>query len=262
MIQRGFRGLLFCILLFSAVLPAFAHESTYTLCYEDQPVPPFIVPFNGSIHELGNGIVMDYINLAANAVDMTVEYQSYPWKRCQLSLKNGSVDGAFVFVHDADRDNWAVFPKTDGKPDDRFVYLSQYVFFVGKETTLTWDGTALTPADALVQSVPGYVAESRLITMGFNPVVSLQPKEALPLVANGRLDGFVMDSVVGQTLVDQLGLTSKITTLPLPFMVQPWYVVFSKQHYREEAETIEAFWTALKLIREQQGEAITAQYMR
>lgn len=240
---------------------AVANEQAYTLCYEDQNFPPFLLGTEPVNADQPGGIVVDYVRLAAHNQGMEVQFVRLPWKRCQQAVRSGEVDGLFVFIYSEERDLWAQFPKTNGKPDDRYTHLSTYRIFVRNDSDLTWNGETFSPTNATVQSVPGYVADKKLQNMGYSPVTSLQPIEGLPLIESNRLDGYVIDDLIGRSLLLSLGLSSSITALDVPFMTDPWYVVFSKQRYAKNAQEIEMFWNSLRTIRLEEGERIISEYL-
>ncbi len=250
-----------CMILIKAFGADIYQPQSYMLCYEDQHFPPFVMGTSPAKANEPGGILVEYVQRSAAQLGDNIVLVRYPWLRCQQAVKSGQVDGLFAFIYSDERDQWAAFPKTNGRPDDRYSHLGRYVIFTAIDSSLTWDGTTLLPTSAVVQSIPGYIADKKLQDMGFKPVMNLQPKDALPLLANGRIDGFVMDELIGLTLIKQLGLEDKITQLPVSFLDQPWYVAFSKQRYEQDAQSIEAFWSAIAAIREQNGADIIKSYL-
>ena len=240
---------------------ATADEPAFTLCFEDQHYPPFILGTDVVQPNLLGGILVDYVRLAAQKQGLELSFVRLPWKRCQQALRNGEVDGLFAFIYSDERDTWAQFPKTNGQPDDRYTHLSTYKVFVRSDSNLTWNGETFSPSDVTVQSVPGYMADKKLQNMGYLPVASLQPKEALPLVESNRLDGYILDELIGTSLMMNLDLSESLSTLNPSFMADPWYVVFSKQRYAKSAAKIEEFWDTLRVIRVEEGERIISRYL-
>jgi polar amino acid transport system substrate-binding protein len=253
--------LISCLLSFSSLAADLSKTDEFTLCYEDQHLPPFMLGTEPAISGEPGGILVEYIQRAADVLDYNLTFVRYPWLRCQQAVKTGQIDGLFAFIYSEERNNWAAFPKTDGEPDQRYSHLSRYPIFVAKGSSLNWDGEVLLPTSAIVQSIPGYIADKELQAMGFKPIVGLQPKEALALLTTGRLDGYVMDELIGKALIKQLGLTDEITQLAQPFLQQPWYVAFSRSSYQHKADSIEAFWSAMQLVREQHGGTIIKSYL-
>ena len=232
----------------------------FQFCLENQQVPPFLLG-TADIVEGKNGIVGDLLFISSQTSNLPIKFNRRPWKRCIEELKHGKVDAVAAFVFSEDRDNWSAFPKTNGELDDRFFYQSNYMVFTYPGSQISWDGESMLPKTAKVQSIPGYVADQMLQDMGFIPSAPLQPKKALELVSRGLLDGFVMEALIGQTILNDLGLADKVIALETPFSSQYWYAAFSKQAYEERPEDIEAFWTALKAARIEHSKALFDLYL-
>lgn len=232
------------------------------ICYEDENFPPFLLGTTADQETQGAGMLPDLINLSARTLGVEIEYQRLPWKRCLNAVERGDVDALFAIIYTDARDTWAAYPKTDGEPDGRYLYLSEYPVFVPNNSALQWDGSEFTPFKPSVQSVPGYVAEQMLFEMGIKPLLPLQPRDAMPVVAAGRIDGYVVDRLIGQQILLELGLADQVTTLPQVFLAQPWYLAFSKKRYGADSSLIEAFWDEVDRQRESQGEALQQKYLK
>lgn len=237
----------------------YAHAENFHFCLENQHVAPFLLG-TGALIEGQNGIVPDMLIRASKNLDNTITFERKPWKRCQAELAQGGIDAIAAFIFNEERDGWSAFPKTNGVLDDRFFYQSDYIIFTHPDSALSWDGNVLLPAGANVQSSPGYIADKKLQAMGFMPIAQLQARKALPLVASQVLDGFIIDAVIGRTLINELGLEGKVIPLEIPFMSQQWYAAFSKATYTQRPDQVEAFWTALKAVRIKDTEALFKHY--
>lgn len=249
--------------LITLLVGSFVHSSErapLTVCYEDQHTPPFWLGVDAPQRGEG-GILTEYLFLTAERLNQPLIFQRMPWKRCLSDLMHGKVDATFAMIYTDERDQWAAYPKSNGVPDNRYLYNASYPVFVSLQSELQWDGTAFTPENVIVQSVPGYVAERKLMDMGLSPVLDLQPKDALPLLVKNRLDGYIVESLIGQSLLKELGLNDQIIPLAATFLEQPWYLTFSKQRYAADPASVEEFWTVLNEIRQAEGAAITDMYL-
>ena len=228
-------------------------------CLEDQNFAPFVIGVD--VPEEGYwGIVPDLMMLTSIAIDRPIRFERKPWKRCQAEVKQGETDALAVFIYTEERAKWSVFPRTDSVLDDRYLYQSDYLIFTYPGSNITWDGKTLLPKSATIQSVPGYVSDQRVQAMGFKPMASLQATNALKLIARQQLDGYILDAVVGKTLLKELALEDSVETIELPFMSHYWYIAFSKQSYAARADDIEAFWTALRTVRITESQNIFKRY--
>jgi polar amino acid transport system substrate-binding protein len=251
------KQVLFYVLSVFGVQQAYADE--FLFCFENQHFAPFLMG-SGDLIQGQGGIVPDMMLLTSEVVGLPLNFERRPWKRCQAELAQGEIDALAAFLFSEARDQWAAFPKTNGILDDRYFYQSDYMIFTYPGSGLSWDGSLLLPANAKVQSSPGYLAEQKLKAMGFEPIAQLQANKAIPLVSRRLLDGFVMDALVGKTLIKELGLEGQVVPLAVPFMNQHWYAVFSKQTYAQRSEEVEAFWTALRAVRIEQSDTLFKRY--
>jgi polar amino acid transport system substrate-binding protein len=250
----------FLVLIFVLILSKGFAAEPFVICYENENFPPFLL--GTTQHKtVDAGILPDLIDLSAAQLGVEIEYQRLPWKRCLNSVERGEADALFAVIFTEPRDAWAAYPKTNGEPDSRYLYLSEYPVFVESSSTLQWDGELFNPVKPMVQSVPGYVAEQRLVEMGISPMLPLQPQEAMPMVAAGRIDGYVVERLIGQQILADLELTERITTLPTAFLAQPWYLAFSKTRYAADGATIEALWNEIERQRQQVGESLQRRYL-
>lgn len=216
----------------------------YIFCLEDQANPPFIEARDQWVS--GNrGYLIDLADLAANESNITLSYINRPWKRCQNELKLGNVDGLLTFIYSPERDHWAEFPKTNGNVDHRYGYLAQYKVFTYTDSTLEWDGEKFNSDSAAVFSAPGYLAQRRLQDLGYIQTRNITPIDGLTLLGNERIDGYILENLVGHNIASNLKIDQKLKTLEPAFMEQALYVVFSKQRYAVDFQEIESFWRAL-----------------
>lgn len=243
-----------------ALLASLSFSADFTFCVEDQDNPPYQTgPEKWKSSD--QGLVVDLVNLAADYSDNNISYIHRPWKRCQQELKNGAIDGVIAFIFTEERDQWVVFPKTEGVPDDRYSFLGEYRVFVHKDNELDWNGESFSDPFASVQSIPGYVADQKLRTMRILPKVELQPAKGLEMVSRGRIDGYVIDRLIGWEIAKKQGIKDELRAIETPFMSQAWYVAFSRKAFSQSEEDIERFWTILATVRDQYGPLLEQKYL-
>ena len=105
-------------------ISALAEQAALRICYEAEDAPPFI----GDHQSATPGLLLELVKSAAQQLDLRLEFQRQPWKRCILQLQSGQSDGIFAAIWQADRDAWGQFPGRDaehGKPVNREYRLWQ-----------------------------------------------------------------------------------------------------------------------------------------
>jgi hypothetical protein len=126
-----------------------------------------------------------------------------------LQLQSGQSDGIFAAIWQADRDVWGQFPGRD--PDhqqavDRNYRLWQvdYPIITRIDSPLQWNGQQFSGLQSGLSAPLGYIASQRLQALGVHAKVNQNAEKALQLVALGRLDGYVIERQIGNTLIRKL----------------------------------------------------------
>ncbi len=259
----------FLCLLVSSVLglsPALADDaagpSEMRFCYENQNYLPFVRHSpDRDVSEGKNGVLPDLVIRATQQLGIRAVFVRKPWKRCIVLLETGQVDGIFAAIWQPGRDKWGVFPKVDGKPDIRYrIWQVDYRIYSYNGSSLTWDGQTFTGVLNGISAPLGYVAESRLRQLGVKSRSSYLPSEGLHLVAKQRLDAYVLESSVGDYLVNAEGLSSIVNVLPDPLFNADWYLPLSHQLVKRYPDISARFWQALADVRKTHGDTLKKQY--
>ncbi len=252
--------LAFCC--FSTAGFANASQTMMRFCYENQNYPPYLIEPENGVVSLGNsGVLTDLILHATKNVGIKAEFVHYPWKRCITLLETGQVDGIYAAIWLKKRDKWGVFPKQNGKPDSRFhLWQVKYNIYTLKDTELTWDGEQFTGVKTGLAAPLGYVAEEKLEQLKVKAAHTYLPKDGMRLVGMGRLDGYVVESAIGDHLQHSIPEARDVISLGEPFMLADWYVPLSHAWVKEYPELSEKFWQALADARDQYGPTLYQKY--
>lgn len=245
-------------------IPTYASEAIAQMrfCYEDQEYRPFLVASSDHQTLWGrNGALPDLVIETTRALNIQAEFVNFPWKRCIALLNAGEVDGIFAAIWQKAREAWGVFPKTGQQPDSRYsLWRVQYQVYTHKDSSLTWDGKSFSNIKTGIAAPLGYIAEQKLKQMGVLSRNSYTPNEGLRLVGLNRLDGFVVESNIGDHIVHDLNIQDEVMTLPTPFMTADWYLPLSHQWVSRQPELAQRFWQKLAEIREARADALKSQY--
>lgn len=255
-------SLLLTLLLTLLPACALAEHPRLRICYETEDAPPFI----GDHQSATPGLLLELVKSAAQQLDLPLEFQRQPWKRCILQLQSGQSDGIFAAIWQADRDAWGQFPGRDPQrelPVDRHYRLWQadYPIITRVGSPLQWDGQQFSGLQVGLSAPLGYIASQRLQALGVLKT-SQSAEKALKLVELGRLDGYVVERQIGTTHIRQLGLQSKLTMLPIPLFHADWYLPLSHQFTRQHPELAQRFWQALGEQRQRQEAELSQRYLQ
>lgn len=225
------------------------------LCHEIEDLPPYINTSAANQQLPQPGPIIELLELAARQAEVRLELQRRPWKRCIHQLEQGQSDGIFVAIWQPERDAWGRFPGRDpqqNSPVDPHYRLWRvdYPIIARKGSALRWDGTRFEGVSAGLSAPLGYVANQKLKQLGVLAGTPQTSEKALRLVASGRLDGFVLEHKIAQSLIERLGLADQLTLLPRPFLVDDWHLPLSHQLYQRQPLLTQRFWQAIAEQRE------------
>lgn len=259
-------SLLAFALFFTAVASADETDmpKEMTFCYENQDYLPFIRHVSGDLVSEGkNGVLPDLVLQATKKLGIKANFVSKPWKRCIVLLQAGEVDGIFAAIWQPERDKWGVFPKIKKQLNDRYkIWQVNYQVYSRKDSALEWDGQVFTGVVTGISAPLGYVAESKLHQQGVKSRTSYLPADGLHLVAKHRLDGYVLESSIGDYLIRSEGLDTDVQPLPIPFFSADWYLPLSHRIAKKYPQAPERFWRALAEVREANGETLKTLYQQ
>ncbi|WP_042145110.1 MULTISPECIES: hypothetical protein [unclassified Pseudoalteromonas] len=76
--------------------------------------------------------------------------------------------------------------------------------------------------------------------------LNLTPIQGLKFVANGKLDGFVIDRQIGTYLSKELNLEHKLTATKYSLLQTKWHAAFNKEFYQTNQKKIDELWNAFE----------------
>ncbi|MDF2178362.1 transporter substrate-binding domain-containing protein [Aliiglaciecola sp. CAU 1673] len=235
-------GLLF---LLPFAPPVQADDLVFRVCYESDANPPYMLG-NFEVPAENTGILPQKIKRAAEAVGLKVQFYRSAWKRCIRDLQNNETDATFSMIWTPERDDWAVFPKTADGQVDHNLALEKVNYPVFQRASHTvWNGAAFSNVKMGIGAPIGYVAEAKLSQSGILSRMKYTPQEGLRQLAQGRLDGYVVEEKIGKYIVANIGETHRIKASSRPFMVAYWHIPFSKGFYQQYSDNAKAFWQSL-----------------
>jgi len=231
------------------------YANTVTFCFEDRNFPPFI--FTSANNQQPKGLLLDLILLSAKDAGITVNLTSKPWLRCQKLVKQNHANALFAMIQTDERSQVFAFPKSLNSKQ-AYLFKGQYAIFVQKNGPFDLDHTnnklimegrlnlaVYHPLAKYGLFAPlGYVVRKILEEKRVLTSLNLTPTQALKFVANGKLDGFVIDRHIGNYLTKELRLTDKLIPTKDHLLETHWHVAFNKAFYQKHQKQIDNFWNA------------------
>lgn len=233
------------------------------ICYEQTFQPPHYFGYT-EMPETNPGLQVELVKRAVKQSGFSPSFYRSSWKRCIADLKSGQADALFALIWTKDRSRWAHFPlREDGQVDpNKRLWTGSYQVYVRHNSPLSWDGKQLKGLHFGIGAPLGYFSHQRLAQLDALSPINVGHHDGLTLVANKRMDGYVIDSSVAEVVLRQLQLETQLKSL-LPALVEhPWYLVFSADFYQQQPHSAETIWNALAQVRENQGEDLMQYYLR
>ncbi len=239
------------------VLPNLANA--ISICYEEQDNFPY--SYQSQAHNTRHqGLFIEIITKAAIKANLTINFIRRPWLRCQQMVRNNSAQALFSMIKTPDRMLAFSFPKNE----ENILISGQYKLFVKKGSVFSQPQTLALLSDEQQRlnikaykqqkhyglSAPtGYVVNQLIKQHKLNSVFEYQITEGMQAVAQGKLDGYVVESIIGIDHIYSHHLENEILMTDIVVAKENLYIPFNKKYYMRNKESIDNFWSYLPLIR-------------
>jgi len=210
------------------------------ICHEASNYPPYIYQEDNQ----SKGLLVDIIDEAAQNMKLHIEFDAKPWKRCQKDVQTGNSHALFAMIKTPKRAKDYAFPSDPS----RHLWTAKYPIFTNKNTPFVFNDYS--PSKGLGAPL-GYVVWQKLKDRGWLSPFQYSPEEGLKMVAMGKLDGYVVERLIGLHLLYENQLTDSLSYSEDNLLDTIWYLPFNKSFYQSNKDLIENFWKALNEAREQ-----------
>lgn len=218
-------------------------SGVFTVCHEETSYPPYIYTSKG----IASGLLVDIISQSAKLSSIKLNLYSSSWLRCQKDVQSGRADALFAMVKTPEREQRYQFPTT--QPDLYFLWQAQYPVFY--EIGIGFDAKNYIPNKGLAAPL-GYVVTEKLKNKNWLSPYTYKPNEGLAMVAIKKLDGYVVERLIGTELLKQLELSSKVKASDTSLLNTNWYIPFNRKFYKANKHMVELFWRNIATVREKQ----------
>lgn len=171
--------LLFSCLSLQAQEPDATAERITILRSQDDWGPNEFIDENGELV----GYHIDLIRMAAEQLNVEVEFVSMPWKRVLNSMRDGQADAVSYVIHTREREKFLIYQPGNiiSQGSSRFAYL--------KERKFRYDGNPQSVKDLRIGVINGYNYGEQFDRSLFNNLVNINSeKQLLMMLLNKRVD--------------------------------------------------------------------------
>lgn len=247
------KTLYYFTILSSLSFPTLGKE--VNLCVENLAYPPML---NGSEQIISHspGKFIEIVQQAEANVELKINFTRLPWARCLKLVATGKVDGLLPLVKTAERANIYQYP------DNEAFYLGQtayHIFYSSSsrhkdfyhQLAQAKDKSKLpTPQLSYGLSAPfAYKVTTDLKHLGLLSNHYYKPDIGITMVANNKLDGYIMMKSIGERKIQKLALSKHLEISKAAFSKDKIYVAFNKDFYRKNNIVVDEFWRQLQLAR-------------
>ena len=239
------------LLVWGVLSPAvtMAAECQIHLGFNSEPIPPYIersVPSAGP-----QGTAFSLVDLAAHQTNCRLVWQHLPTLRVLHATELGDVDAALFYSWTAERASKLSYPMLHDQLDPRRRLATlNYVLYRRLGSDVRWDGTQLQPKGCAVGYNEGWSIVDYLKQHQITPHPGKGAEQLLKLLAKGRLCAYATLEEAGDAAIAaQPGQFEKISP---PLARKDYYLLFNPAYYRANQSQVEALWTRIGELREQQ----------
>ena len=211
------------------------------------------------------GVAVEMVMLLEKKIpDLKISFVRHPWKRCQVLLQNGKVDGIFKASFKPERLKIGTFPMENGKIDpSRSIAMMANSLYKHKDSVIDWDGEMFINLDDSTIGAPrGYFIVSVLRDQGITVEEADTSLGNLKKLAAGRLTAVALQDVTGDMLLNHhLELFKDIVKVQPPLTAKPQYLMLSHQFVKTHPGLAEKIWDTIAEIRENEFNSIAIKYI-
>ena len=244
------RIVLLAILLACLALPVRAGAPgggvVLRLCQDSEDVYPWTLKDRPGLNNI-------LLKIVEAKLELTLQIDARPWRRCQEELKAGTMDGMFAISYLPQRQDFGAYPMNGNSPDtSRRLMSDGYSLFRRKDDNGTrWDGKALqvsgpVGAQRAYSVVPQLEALGARVDEGSYP-----PEDNLRKLLMGRLAAVALRSQEGDSiLASHREFHGRIERLAQPLVEKPYYLMLSHQFVARHGALAQQLWNMIGQVRE------------
>lgn len=237
------KWIFFLICLLSTTI---LYAEQLSFCQESEAEAPALTDFDIA-NQTYKGAHAAVVAHALSILELDFTIERLPWLRCMYDAHLGKFDGIIGVDWSKERSDMYDFPGETGTIpiEDFSITRADYYVYAKEDSSLSWDGHALSGLKHGIAAPKGYVVETLLKSMNAHKELESGLTSSLELLANKRIDGVVLAHVAAN---DRLGRYKgvKIVKLTPVFYQQYIYVVFSLKS-KVSSEQRNLIWQQIRL---------------
>ena len=94
--------------------------------------------------------------VVARRLELDLDVQSMPWKRCLAQVEVNALDGVFAVSYQSERENLGVYPGGGAADVSKRLHSDSYMLIRKKGSAVRWDGRAFSSLNGVIGCQLGY----------------------------------------------------------------------------------------------------------
>jgi polar amino acid transport system substrate-binding protein len=213
------KALVIIVVFFAIACPAYA-EVTQLHVGLSTSYPPF---YFFDENNQPTGICIDIVNQVARSMNLSVQYDSFPWKRMLKYGKEGRVDAVMPLFKTQERQEFLDFPET-GLVDEA------NSFFTSTSNPIKYSGKLTDVINRKIGVIDTYSYGKEFDNTDLTDKTTVQDvNQLILLVQNKRIELGLGNSKVISYYAKKNNAADKIHFLSPPVTINPLFIGFSKK---------------------------------
>lgn len=230
-------------------------------CIEESDYVPYIELQNQDAETI-DGLLIKAVKVAAHKVGIAAEFIRQPWLRCQALVKAGKAQSLMAMIKNAKRTAEYAFPEDSVyiQQVDYPIIVKRNGMFDNASSQAFFDASGVfdlayyqSHSDSGLDAPLGYISYQYLSANKILTPFHSELKNGLHLVANGKLDGYVIERLIALQEIRKAGLVGRLTVTSGVIMRSKWYVPFNKLFYLQNTKKVTDFWHILSKLGQNKG---------
>ena len=219
--------------IIALLLPTLASANqVLKVCHEVTDLKPIIYKENNE----AKGLIITLLKTAASELGVDLQFHAKPWNRCQKEVLTGKSHTLFGMIKTPERAKQFAFPKNDNE----YLWTAQYPVFV--RSNVEFNSNEYKP-DKGIGAPLGYVVSRQLNEKAWLSPFQYKPVEGLKMVAQEKLDGYVIERLIGLNLVYENRLEERVAPSNENLMNAEWHLPFNKSFYFRNKNLVNNLWS-------------------
>lgn len=194
-----------------------------------------------------------------NLTDVTIKFEEVPWKRCLDLMAANKSNGCFTASFKAARQEMGVYPGGEGvaNPDDsKRIHSASYTLYRLKGSGISNNGMKISGhEDKFIGGNRGYSIIDDLAKEGLKmDQRSKNTKEMFDKLLSGEYVGVVALTLDAEFVIkNNADIAAKVEKAGEPLVNKPYFVMFSKDFYKNDKALAEKIWAEIGKVRDSQA---------